>query len=152
MSNPSAIWTSLSLPLSPVGSIPFVFTDQATIVTDVVNFFYTQAGVTLVGSLQAFQLTLFGGVRTGYTDTTTTPGSVVVNKAAGRLKLAAGQSVVTVTSNYCFASSIVEVNMESADATLTRLTVVPANGSFTITGNANATAAVTISWMVNNVY
>lgn len=38
----STIWTQLSAPNSPVGSIPFVYTDGTTIVTDVLNFFWNQ--------------------------------------------------------------------------------------------------------------
>lgn len=154
MSNPSTIWSQLALPNPPVGSIPFVFTDGATIVTDVVNFFYTQAGVTLAGTLQNSQLTVAGGLRESYTDTTTTPGAVTVNKPAGRSKIAAGQSTLVVTCAFCFLSSIVGINIEGGafDATATRFQVTPGAGSFTVTFNAAATAAVTFSWDILNVY
>lgn len=153
MSNPSTIWAALSLPSSPVGSIPFVFTDGATIATDVVNFFYTQAGVGLTGTLQNLQLTVAGGIRQTYTDTTTTPGAVTINKPSGRIKMAAGQTSIVVTSQFAFLSSIIRAAIEGAfDATATRLQVTPANGSFTITANAACTTALVINFDILNVF
>lgn len=152
MSNPSTIWTTLSLPLSPIGNIPFVFTDGATIVTDATHLIYTQFGAALSGSLQNYQLTVGGGVRIGYQDLTSVPGAATINAPAGRVKLAASQTSLVVTCNYCFANSIVDLNIETADATFTRAVVTPALGSFTITGNASSTGAVTMSFTINNVY
>jgi len=42
MANPSTVWAQLSLPASPVGSIPFVTYDTVTVVTDVQYFWYNQ--------------------------------------------------------------------------------------------------------------
>lgn len=47
MSNPSTIWGQLSLPLSPVGAIPFVSTDTVSILTDVLNLWYDSVGLML---------------------------------------------------------------------------------------------------------
>lgn len=152
MATQSTIWTQLSTPLSPIGSIPFVAADTVSIITDIANFFYTIAGSTLSGSLQASQLTAAGGLRVGYTDTTAVPGAATINKPAGRVKLAAGQSTLIVTSSYCFAASIVRATLETVDGTLKSLVVTPAAGSFTITGNANCTGACVISFVIENVF
>lgn len=153
MSNPSTIWATLSIPNPAGGSVPFVATDNASIISDVVNFFYTQSGASLSGSLQNYQLTAFGGFRQAYQDSTSTPGSVTVTTGAGRGKIAPAASSITITSPYAFANSIISVVLEGVkDATLTSVTVTPALGSFTITGNAAATTAVVFSWIINNVY
>lgn len=154
MTNPSVVWTQLSIPNSPIGSLPFVASDGASIVTDVVNYFYTAAGISLSGTLQVSQLTIAGGIRQSYTDTTTTPGAATINKPSGRIKMAAGQGSIVVTDSYCFASSIVSINIEGTafDATATRFAVQPANGFFTVTFNAAATGAVVMSFDILNVY
>lgn len=152
MTNPSTVWTQLSMPNPPQASIPFVTTDGATIVTDVLNFFYSQGLSALIGSQAAYQLTVAGGLRIGYSDTTGTPGAVTINKPAGRVKLAAGQTNLVVTSSYAFATSIIKLQIETADATYTRCIPVPAAGSFSINGNAAATGAVTITFTIQNVF
>lgn len=152
MTNPSTVWAQLAMPNPPAGSLPFVSSDGATIITDVLNLFYSGGLSLLTGSMAANQLTVAGGVRIGYTDTTATPGAVTINKPAGRVKMAAGQTTLVVTSSYAFASSIIHINIETADATFTRCIPVPAAGSFSITGNAAATAAVNISYEIRNVY
>lgn len=152
MSNPSTVWTQLSLPNPSQGSLPYVDTDGVSVVTDVVNYFYSQGLAQLSGSICPYQLTVYGGVRVGYTDATATPGAATINKTVGRVKIAAGQSTLVVTSSYCFATSIVQLQLETADATLTRAIVTPTAGGFIITGNAVATAAVTVNFLITNVY
>lgn len=152
MTNPSTVWAQLALPNPPAGSLPFVSSDGATIVTDVLNLMYSGGLSSYAGSQAPLQLTVFGGVRVGYSDTTAVPGAAVINKPAGRVKIAAGQTTLVVTSSYAFATSIIRLIIETADATLTRCIPVPAAGSFTITGNAAATAAVTISFTIENVF
>lgn len=158
MTNPSTIWTQLSLPSSPVGSIPFVDIDLVSIVTDVTNFFYTSLTATLpltAGSSQYYnQLTVLNGLRQGYTDVTAaTATPVTINKAAGRIKLAAGTSSFVVNSTLCFANSLIFLQLETNDATLTRVMLTAkAAGTFTITGNANSTGAVIVEFFILNVY
>lgn len=142
MANPSTVWTQLSTPNSPIGSVPYVDVDGASIVTDVLNLFYNST---------LKQLLAVGGFKVGYTDTTITPGSVTINKPAGRVKLAAGQTSLVVTNSLVSATSIIKLQLENNDVTLTRAIPVPAGGSFTITGNAACTAAVTITFEVLNV-
>jgi hypothetical protein len=78
-----------------------------------------------------------------------TPGAVTTTKTFGRVGIAAGQSSVVVTCPAVTAESKVwaYVAQAAADGTLLRVErVLPANGSFTIYGTANATAAVAIDW------
>jgi DNA-binding transcriptional regulator of glucitol operon len=78
-----------------------------------------------------------------------TSGAVSTTAQSGRVSIAAGQSSVVVTHPQVDANSkiLAYVNQAAADGTLLRVErIVPAAGSFTIYGTANATAAVTIDW------
>lgn len=154
MPNPSLIWTQLAGLNAPAGALPFVALDNQTINIDPLNFLYTFIGATISGTLLASQLTVLNGLRIGYSDTTVAPGNTVINKVAGRIKIAAGQSAAVITNSCCFLSSIINLNIEGAfDATATRAQVTAqAAGSFTITLNAAATAAVVVSFTVSNVF
>lgn len=85
------------------------------------------------------------------TDSSGTPGNVTNNSALGRAAFAAAASTCVVTNSTVTATSEVFVNLITTDATLTscRVTAVAA-GSFTVTGNAVATAATTFSFIVVN--
>ena len=86
-----------------------------------------------------------------YTDSSGTPGNVTNNSPRGRAAFAAASATVTVTSSLVTATSSVFVQRETADATLTTiLSVVPAAGSFTVTGNAAATGTTKFSFFVVN--
>lgn len=81
----------------------------------------------------------------------TTTGAVTANVLQGTCAIAAGASSVVITNNKVDANSIViaYVSQAAADATLLRVErVLPAAGSFTIYGTANATATTLISWAV----
>jgi hypothetical protein len=81
-----------------------------------------------------------GSITQGYTDTSGTPGNATINTPSGRASFAASASTCVVTSSACTANSKVFAQMETQDSTLTSIiTVVPAAGSFTVTGNAAAT-------------
>lgn len=148
----STIWGQLEDPLSPIGSLPYISTDGVSIETDVLHFSYQSGTAIASGTLRPYQHTAWGGYRLAFTDSSTTPGAITINKPAGRVKIAAGASSIVVTSNYCFSSSIVLTQMEGAvDTTLTRIRVTPSDGSFTISGNAAATAALAISFVIFNV-
>lgn len=80
-----------------------------------------------------------------------TTGAQSSNEFAGRAAIAAGASSVIVTNPFVNASSKVWacINQAAADGTLLRVErVVPAAGSFTIFGTANATATTIIDWAV----
>lgn len=91
------------------------------------------------------------GSRLTYTDASGTPGAATINKPMGKVAIAAGAASVVVTNSLVTADSHVEAVLQFGDATLTQiLRVVPGAGSFTVTGNANATAATKVSFKVTN--
>ncbi len=67
------------------------------------------------------------------------------------MSIAIGAPSVVVTNSLVTATSIVTAALQFVDATLTEvLSVVPGAGSFTINGNANATAATKVAFTVTN--
>ncbi len=84
-------------------------------------------------------------------DSSATPGAATQQGTQGRCAIAIGASSVTITNRNINAQStvIAVFSGAAADATLTQiLRVTPANGSVTITGNANATAATQVDYLV----
>lgn len=82
-------------------------------------------------------------------DSSGTPGAATQQTTKGRVAIAIGASSVVVTNALVKPTSTVlaVISQAGADATLTQiLRVSCANGSFTITGNANATAATQVDW------
>jgi hypothetical protein len=85
--------------------------------------------------------------------TATSTGAQSVTATAGTAAIAIGASSVVITNPLVTATSKVfaVVSQAAADGTLLRVErVVPAAGSFTIFGTANATAAVLVDWIVFN--
>ena len=154
VANPSTVWTQLSVPNPASGSVPFIDTDNATPITDVLNFAYTSTSFSLPQDTRlAGQLTISAGLRVDFTDTSAVPSTVgAMNKIAGRIAIPAGQQAVTITNTFCFLSSLVQVQLENNDTTLTHVSVSPANGSFTVTGNAAATGIVKMNFNIINVF
>lgn len=95
-----------------------------------------------------------GSLKSGsFTDSSGTPGNVTNNSPRGRVAIAAAATAVTVTNSAVTATSTVlaVINQGATDTTLTQiLRVQTAAGSFTITGNAAATANVVIDYVVVN--
>lgn len=87
-----------------------------------------------------------------FTDISGAPGNGTVAGAnSGRAAFAAAGATVVVTATLCSATSRVRANLEGAfDATLTTITVTPGAGSFTVTGNAAATATTKFSFDIFN--
>jgi hypothetical protein len=84
-----------------------------------------------------------------YTNTATV-GAVTINKAAGRVNIAAAGTSVVVTNSLVTAASHIFAEIMSADATAIIQSVIPAAGSFTINLSAAATGAVAINFFVVN--
>jgi len=85
------------------------------------------------------------------TDSSGTPGAATANTASGRAAIAAGTSSVVVANSLVTAASriFVQKTGSSFDATLTAaLQVAAGAGSFTVYGNAAATADVPFNWWV----
>jgi hypothetical protein len=158
MTNPSTVWTQLALGLSPIGSIPFVDTDGVSITTDVGNYKYTSQGALGSGqpstsTFALFQLTVKGSLRVGYIDNTGQPPAlgIFISQPSGRVIIPSGANIVIVSNPYAFSNSIILAQLESADATLTRVVVTAhASGVFSITGNANATANCIVRFIIFN--
>jgi hypothetical protein len=94
---------------------------------------------------------LNGAITADTTDSSGTPGAATINKPSGKVAIAIGASSVTVTNSLVTAASTVIATLQFIDATLTQiLSVVPGSGSFVITGNANATAATKVAFVVIN--
>jgi hypothetical protein len=95
------------------------------------------------------------GYATASTQALTSTGAVTANVNFGICAIAAGASSVVITNSLVDANSIVtaSVRQAAADGTLLRVErIVPAAGSFTIYGTANATATTLISWAVGLPY
>ncbi len=81
-----------------------------------------------------------------------TAGNQFVPYLSGRVGIAAGQSTVTIRNPQITAASTVNaaISQAAADATLTSIVrTTCAAGSATITGNANATAVVTVAFQID---
>jgi hypothetical protein len=82
---------------------------------------------------------------------TATIGAVTIHKYAGTANIAAGASTVVVTNNLVTANSIILPVLRANDATANYIeSAVAGAGSFTITVNANATANLSVGWVVVN--
>lgn len=82
-----------------------------------------------------------------------TSGAFTTNTTRGFATIATGASSVVITNPSVDITSVVQaqVAQTTADATLLRVErCVPAAGSFTIFGTANATAPTVVSWEVLN--
>lgn len=82
-----------------------------------------------------------------------TVGAATANVNSGSAAIAIGASSVVITNALVNANSKIWacVGQAAADATLLRVErVVPAAGSFTIFGTANATAATVVDWCILN--
>lgn len=80
-----------------------------------------------------------------------TIGAVIINKAAGRCNVGAGNTSVTVTNSFVTAASKVLVAIAGVDANSTSVrAVVPGAGSFTITLTAAPAGNLPIDFFVVN--
>lgn len=78
-----------------------------------------------------------------------TTGAQTINLNAATVGIAAGASSVVITNSLVDANTKIfaVVEQAAADGTLLRIErVMPAAGSFTIYGTANATAVTNVSW------
>jgi hypothetical protein len=93
-------------------------------------------------------------VRKHFVDQTVTAGGTTgaqtINKAAGTVNIAAGQTAIVVTDSLVTTSSEVFAVIRTNDTTALVKNVVPGSGTFTITLNAAATAETSIGFIVLN--
>lgn len=91
------------------------------------------------------------GLASASTRASTTTGAVTANVMQGTAAIAAGASSIVITNNNVDANTIINayVSQAAADGTLLRVErILPAAGSFTIYGTANATATTLVSWAI----
>lgn len=86
------------------------------------------------------------------TDSSGTPGNAVINKPSGRSALAIGAAAVTITNSLFSGNTrktkvFISVLVRDATALLPAVTA-RADGSFTLTTSANATAALIFDWWI----
>lgn len=82
-------------------------------------------------------------------DSSGTPGNATINRPSGKSAFAAGSATLVITNNQVIASTKVFYALQTNDATLTDVkSAIPALGSFTLTGNAAATAATNVVWFI----
>lgn len=85
------------------------------------------------------------------TDSSASPGAQTVAKPIGKNAIALGASSVVITNSLVTAASVVLITPHARDATCKELIAVPAAGSFTVSGSANATAALPFSWEIKTL-
>lgn len=134
----STIWGQLSMPLPASGSIPFVGSDNISIVSDVLNFNYDNV---------TKNLTIAGGISVDMTVVVGT--AVTANTPAGIVGIPAGSSLSNIQNNLAQVGDLVLVSLDNIDATLTRVVgAISVDGIINITGNANATLPTGVAWLL----
>lgn len=117
---------------------------------------------TVVGLATNIEQALIGqGLATASTKANITPGNITYNGWKGTVAIPAGAGSVVITSPYFDQNSKVLANIAqaAADGTLTSISRVVAadrvagtpGGTVTIYGNANATAAVIVDWVLAEI-
>lgn len=81
---------------------------------------------------------------------TATVGNVTINRASGRVNMAAAATSVVVTNTLVSTTSHVLVTRSTADATCFLADAIPASGSFTINATAACTANTSFDFVVIN--
>lgn len=115
----------------------------------------TPAGTTITLPDSTEAALIAQGLAATAAKTATSTGAQSVTALSGTAAIAAGASSVVITNPLVTATSKVfaVVSQATADGTLLRVErVLPAAGSFTIYGTANATATTLIDWMVFNAF
>lgn len=136
----SNVWTQLSLPNPPAGSVPFVWTDNTTISIDPAGFNYNST---------TQNLKVAGGLTMNSTIIVAAGATVIANSPVGIVGMPVGANVLSVLNNLVKAGDIIFTAINNNDATLTRVAAsASADGIITIVGNAAATAQVGISFLV----
>jgi len=100
-----------------------------------------------------FGVGVYGDVRTVSVDKSDSPGDVTTDlnsSPSGRFAMASATATVTITNRLCVASTKVFLSKLTNDATATDFKVVANTGSFTVTANYAATAAVTFDYFLVN--
>lgn len=117
---------------------------------------------TVVGLATNIEQALIGqGLATASTKAAITPGNITYNGWTGTVAIPAGAAQVTITSPYFDQNTklVATIAQAAADGTLTSIQRVvaadrvagAAGGTVTIYGNANATAATIVDWVIGAI-
>lgn len=93
-----------------------------------------------------WQVGVVGNVFQYGTDSTASPGAATIHKPIGKSAIAVGASSVVITNSLVTAASHVIITPHARDATCKEVIAVPGAGTITVSGTANATAALPFSW------
>lgn len=142
----SNVWTQLTLPNPPAGSVPFVWTDGTTIAADPLNFNYDSVN-SILNVTNGIAVNIIGALNPPL------PGGgtqVVANGVAGRAILLAGVTNLTVNSSSYKTGDIVIAQLETVDATAVSLIVYGTGlpNQFFIQPKIPPTSNTTISWFI----
>ena len=122
-------------------------------VLNAVNFAVTattvQPGLTSGTIALGSATSLWKSIYFDFTNTATV-GAVTINKASGRVNIAAAGTSVVVTNSLCTANAHVLGNVTTVDATAKSAQITPGAGSFTINLNAASTGQVAIDFLIVN--
>ncbi len=94
----------------------------------------------------SFSDLLNGAVETG--DSSASPGNATISLKAGSSAIAAAATTCVITNTLAAVGDTLNLTLLDHDTTLTRLKYSMANGSFTVTGNASATATTKFTWQL----
>lgn len=119
------------------------------------------AGNTVSLATNIEQALIGQGLATASTKANITPGNITYNGWTGTVVIPAGSNQVVITSPYFDENTklVANIAQTTADGTLTSIQrVVAANrvagaagGTVTIFGNANATAATVVDWVIGAI-
>lgn len=146
--SPSTVWAVLALPNSPAGSIPYVATDNININIDPTNFVYNAVKAMLtISNINPTNIAVTVG------DITGVPGAGTINAIVGIAKIAIAQTTINISNNLAEQGDIVFAmcpGVPGADATLKYIVsaYVSAAGNIVIIGNAAATAATIVQFLL----
>lgn len=122
------------------------------LINSTTNLAATAAPLAIFASGASFNYTFgtvtISGLRSTLTDSSGTPGAATQNVMRGRAAFAAASNSVVITNSLVAATSTILVSLGGTDTTLTTVRVTAAAGSFTVTGNANATATTPFDYVV----
>lgn len=104
------------------------------------------------GSAIVATITSTGALNQSGTDSSGSPGAATINKPIGISAIATGASSVVITNSLVTTGSHIQITLYGTDATCKEVHVEPpSNGSFTVSGSANATAPLKFAWSVRNM-
>lgn len=144
-----AAWAAVSGVEPPQGgadpnAVAFDFNTATAVVAGATKYLVRWRNNGVVKAAMGFE----GDLISPSTDTSGSPGDAVISKPSGRFAMAAGAAAVTITNALVNPHTKVFWSKQQNDATAVDFKVVVGNGSFTVTGAANATGNVVFDFFI----